>query len=200
MNPLTSVRIRPGLLLRLFIAAPVPPLEAVEALAGQVSQRVPGARIPREGWHVTLRFLGEVDDPAPVERAMREALSRATAAPGRIVGVGAFPNARRANVLWAGVQARGLEGIAGRVTRATLDLGEKPEKRVFVPHVTLARLRAPRDVSAFLAPYAGVEFGQAPFDEVALFASRPEVGGSVYERIASVRLPSQASMPAPGSP
>lgn len=171
---------------------PVPPHAPFSAVTQAIASGVPGARaVPDAAWHVTLRFLGEVEDAAPVLAALRARLFDARAAPGKVVGVGAFPDRRRARILWAGVLAPGIDAIARRVVNATAEFGEPPERHDFVPHVTLARLRDAHDVTKFLAAQAGVEFGPAPFDEVVVFRSALARAGPEYERLEAFRLKPQ---------
>lgn len=107
------------------------------------------AWVRRESLHVTLRFLGELDD---------EGLELALAAPDlplvgsfrlRAVGLGAFPGLRNASVLWAGIAAASEEDRRRFLALQTMSeqwarsIGRAPEKRRFRPHVTLGRVRRP---------------------------------------------------------
>jgi 2'-5' RNA ligase len=169
---------------RLFIGMPVPPHAALHDVTAKLTQRIPTARrVPDGSWHVTLRFLGDIDDPEPVITALREGLVAVYACPGRIVGVGAFPKKAHAAILWAGVNAPGIDTVARHVVESTAHIGEKPDERAFVPHLTLARLRAPRDVTADVADLAAVDLGPAPLDQVVLFQSRPGPAGPRYTAV-----------------
>lgn len=100
-----------------------------------------------EALHVTLKFLGNVTTAAVDE--MIAALDHAAAAHapfGMVIGgLGAFPGARRPQVLWLGVEDGGaLRAIAGDVDAALASLGFAPEARAFTPHVTVGRVRRPR--------------------------------------------------------
>jgi 2'-5' RNA ligase len=96
-----------------------------------------------EKWHLTVRFIGE----EPLERvaAIRDALDAATEgqaeAPLALGGIGAFPNFRRARVVWLGVAPDPkLEMLHHDIETACVALGMEPEGRPFRPHVTLARV------------------------------------------------------------
>lgn len=132
-------------------AAVVPPAEVVLALADRLSSlEIPGKPVPPPNWHVTLRFVGRVDDVS-YDRWLGT-LDQVTSMPMRIGldGLGAFPKPPRATVLWAGVDAPGLEDLAGAIEEATQIAGLPAEERPFRPHLTLARIRPPEDVRAVL--------------------------------------------------
>jgi len=134
---------------RLFVAVAIPGQVAkpVEAAVEPWRAAFPKARwIPQANWHVTLQFLGPVYPrlvPWVRERLGEVAV---TTAPfdTRVHGLGAFPSARRARVLWAGLDgAEGrLEGLATAVQRVLAP--ELPlETRPFAGHLTIARSDQP---------------------------------------------------------
>lgn len=120
--------------MRVFVAA-WPADDVVEAIAALARPDVRGVRwtIPDQ-WHVTLRFLGEVDDPTVVGARLRGAL------PGGVVAV-MGPASRRLGQGVHCVPVAGLDDLAAAVTSRTADIGLLPEQRPFFGHVTLARLR-----------------------------------------------------------
>jgi RNA 2',3'-cyclic 3'-phosphodiesterase len=99
--------------------------------------------------HLTLRFLGEVA-PEPLARVI--AVLPAAVAPVApfdlaLGGVGAFPSPDRPRVVWVGVTegAAQVRRLAARVSDALAPIGWPAEPGEFVPHVTLFRVRSPRD-------------------------------------------------------
>jgi RNA 2',3'-cyclic 3'-phosphodiesterase len=131
--------------LRLFVAAEVPD-DVRTAVAGAVAplrERFPKARwVPAKNQHVTLKFLGSTYPRLVdwVSATVGEVASRHAPFTTRVDGLGAFPNARRARVLWAG-----LDDADVSFGRLAADLDEalskefKPERRAFTPHLTVAR-------------------------------------------------------------
>ena len=128
--------------MRLFVA-----LDLSSALRTRLSflmGGLQGARwVPPENLHLTVRFIGEL----PGWRADEMDLALAgVMMPGFelvLSGVGAFAKAGRVTSLYAGVERNaGLERLQAKVERALQGAGLAPEKRRFVPHVTLARLGA----------------------------------------------------------
>jgi 2'-5' RNA ligase len=113
--------------------------------------RRPGLNpVDPEQAHVTVKFLGAVDD-AELD-AVREAVSAAVAdadvAPFtvRFGGYGVFPSLDYVSVVWLGVREGGeqLTRLHEAVEARTTDLGVEPERHEFTPHVTLARMNDAR--------------------------------------------------------
>ena len=176
--------------MRLFIGVPVPG----GPVYGRVASDLPlDARpVPPGTWHVTLRFLGEVFDPAAVADALQGAVRGRPRLPCVVEGLGAFPDAKRARVVWAGVRAPGIEGLAEAVESATAKFGEPPERRRFVAHATLARIRAPADLRSLVARHAGTRFAEGVLDRVVLYRSVTGPGGASYERLHEAPLGGEA--------
>jgi 2'-5' RNA ligase len=145
--------------MRMFVAL-VPPEPVLEDLATFLAPRQeaePDLRWTRpEQWHVTLAFLPDVADRhlddllARLERAAR----RRTAFTARLSGAGAFPNPARARVLWAGVDCgdalEELRRLATGARAAAAKAGTHVEGGPFHPHLTLARLGRPAEVTHLL--------------------------------------------------
>src|SRR5439155_10607209 len=137
--------------IRSFLAVLLPDAvrARIDAAAAEVRRQAPRVSWVRaENLHVTIRFLGSVDE-ATLGRA-REALEAATApaAPFTLAlgGFGGFPSPRAPRVIWVGV-TRGSEALAelhAGLERALAARGIPPESRGFHPHVTLGRARDPR--------------------------------------------------------
>ena len=127
-------------MLRLFVALPLPAL--VRDGLAMIQTGVPKARwVDRDNLHVTLRFVGEVEEHTGQDVAA--ALDRVDA-PGfdlRLTGVGHFGSDRKPTVLWAGVErSEALSLLKEKVDAAVRQAGIPPEGGKFKPHVTLARL------------------------------------------------------------
>jgi 2'-5' RNA ligase len=140
--------------------------------------------------HLTLVFLGEVTDEF-VCRAEPE-LSAACAASspfrGALRGLGAFPDPRRARVVWAGMSdgRQEMVGLQASVVAALRRVGFEPERRKFSPHLTLGRLRTPGTVSAVCER----EFATETFDvdRAVLYRSVLTPSGPEYARLAALTL------------
>lgn len=134
-------------------AAVVPPPEVVAALADRLeSYEIPGRLVPPANWHVTLRYIGEVE-PVAYERWLGELSSLRPDGPFRVTlsGIGTFPNPRRATVVWVGVDHVGrLDDLVAMVDGAAEAAGLGAEERPFVPHLTISRVRPPENVVSLL--------------------------------------------------
>jgi RNA 2',3'-cyclic 3'-phosphodiesterase len=170
--------------LRLFAAVEIP--EDIRGNLGEavlpVRERFPKARwVPIQNQHVTVKFLGSTY-PRLVEwvtGSISTVAGRHAPFPTRVEGLGAFPNGRKARVLWAG-----LDHAEGRLERLAKALDEAlarefaPEKRAFTPHLTVARFDPP----APLDPLE-VAFESEPFeiDRIVLFRSHLRRPAPIYE-------------------
>ena len=166
--------------MRLFVALS-PPEKALDELEATVAPLRPAWPDLRwtspQSWHVTLAFLGEVDEAVLDRLAVR--LERAAHRHAGLVlsaaGAGAFPTAPRARVLWTGLRADlgALRAIAGSVAAAARRAGAPPPdgRRRFRPHVTLARSREPADVRPLIAGLAGYSGTAWTADRVHLIRS-----------------------------
>jgi 2'-5' RNA ligase len=146
------------------------------------------------GWHVTLAFLGWIEaglSQEILERLVRPARDRQRVemAAG---GLGAFPSARRARVLWYGLTDAGgaaaslAEGI-GRALAPTVPRVD--DGSPFRPHLTLARARAERgvDLASWMAGRA-VPSGVVPLERVILYRSHLGRGPAHYEALGEVTV------------
>ncbi len=138
--------------------------------------------VSAENYHITLRFIGDVDG-ATSERFC-EALARIKATRFTLVlaGIGSFGRGRP-RAVWAGVgPSEPLAELARAHEQAALTAGLEPEGRKFHPHVTLARMRGGRASGvaeylehngAFLSPAFAVT-------RFVLFSARESRGGGPY--------------------
>jgi RNA 2',3'-cyclic 3'-phosphodiesterase len=174
--------------MRLFLAIPLTD-EArhaiVHHLKSHLAHPLPGRPVRPELWHLTLRFLGEVDEVGS-DRVVREvdAADLGPAFEVRWSTLGAFPRPRRANVLWLGVDRGEAEAsrLAAMVEEALEGAGFDPEDRPFRSHLTLSRIRPDQDVTATLdaVPALGMTM---PVARVVLYRSHLGPGGPRYEEL-----------------
>lgn len=174
--------------MRLFLGVPAPPSPAYADVTRSLLQVRPAARpVPDGTWHCTLRFVGELDSSDALVAALDPALAGHPSLPCAVRGVGAFPEPRRARVVWAAIQAPGLDGLADAAREATRGIGQ-PEERGFVGHVTLARLRDPADLRPWLQGHRDRVLAEGVLDRVVLFRSVLGPQGPSYEGIHAWRL------------
>lgn len=170
--------------LRLFTAVRVP-RDQLEWLDREVTgiKGLPGARWTTvENQHVTLNFLGWIEARLlPDVTAAVDATGDAHApAEVSLSGLGAFPRARRARVLWAGIEdPRGLlPALAHDLGERLRAVGYEPEERAYTAHLTLARFKEPRAVELPELPGPPSAFTA---DRITLFRTRLSPSGARYE-------------------
>lgn len=184
--------------MRAFVAVRLdePARAALGAAIGRLRAAAPHvAWVPPENLHLTLKFLGNVETGAleAVAGALAAAVGAVRPFDFDVRGLGAFPTALRARVVWAGA-AGGREAmaeVASRVERALAPLGFPSEARGFSPHVTLGRAREPRKdarLSALIEAGAGLGFGVVRVAAVSLMRSDLSPRGAHYAEIASAPL------------
>lgn len=188
--------------IRAFIAIELPPAtqEKLEQISRRLQQDLEGTPIrwvKAENIHLTLKFLGEVSmNNLPVLKDILT-LEAAEIPPFSIsIGeLGAFPNPKRARVLWVDVAApQELITLQRSIESQTTRLGYTPEDRPFTPHLTLGRVNrtvSSADLSRIAQVLQTVHIGFVDVVEVnslKLFKSDLQPGGSVYTCLHSAPL------------
>lgn len=141
--------------------------------------------------HLTLRFLGDLEEPDLRRVAATVADVAITVAPFTMwtKGLGAFPSPRRPRVLWAGIEAADeLYELQSAIETALAELGFDRERRRFHPHITLGRIRddAP-DLAALLAELAVPEEPTA-VGSVRVMKSRLRSSGATHDVVSEFAL------------
>lgn len=177
-------------MIRLFAALDLP--EDVRDRLAMIAGGVPGARwTPPENMHLTLRFVGDVDETVFADVAAALSRVEAPAFDLAIEGVGNFARGRMPTMLWAGVaKSPALDLLQGRVDQAVTGAGLPPDARRFSPHVTLARLKgSPRGrVQQFIADHALFRLPPFRVESFTLFSSFRGHAGAIYRAEASYDL------------
>lgn len=182
--------------MRVFVAI-FPPPEVGETLY-RAALNLPvegGVRwVDPRNIHLTLKFLGDVreeslDGIVAATDSVRERHEKFEAG---VTGFGAFPSARRARILWAGIGegSERLRTLAGDLEAALEPLGFERERRPYTPHVTVGRARG-RPV---ILGDAGTAMKPLGFnaERVDVVRSVLREGGAAYEVLESRELPDRA--------
>jgi 2'-5' RNA ligase len=173
-------------MLRLFVGIELPP--ELKLRLSLLCAGVPGARWVDPGnYHLTLRFIGEVDEGLASDIDAALAQIRAPRFDLALAGVGHFGD----RMLWAGVdKSPPLVHLRDKVESALVRLGLAPETRRYAPHVTLARLRntSAAKLHSFLAEHALFRSEPFPVDRFNLIASYLTKSGAIYEDQADYAL------------
>jgi 2'-5' RNA ligase len=166
---------------RLFTAIEIPP----EVAADLASLRggIPGARwVDPENYHLTLRFIGDVDDETAHDVIMMLAQVRRRAFELRFSGLDQFGGKKPRAVFAAAAASAPLAELQADHERIFRRLAIEQDSRKFIPHVTLARLRetSPREVADYLAIRGGYRSRPFPITRFVLFSARASTGGGPY--------------------
>jgi 2'-5' RNA ligase len=179
--------------MRTFIAIEIPPEVKSVLAAFQSELRRVGANV---GWsnpesiHLTLKFLGEVDEKLVREIGQICVDLAAEYQPFQLglAGVGVFPNARKPRVLWAGLSGD-VEKTA-EMQRLLNDrltpLGFEREEKDFNPHLTLGRIKSEKKIRELLAVANAYPLAPLAFDvrELVLMKSELLPAGARYTSLA----------------
>ncbi|MBN9522738.1 RNA 2',3'-cyclic phosphodiesterase [bacterium] len=149
-----------------------------------------------DGMHVTLLFLGELDDRdiLPVCRAVEAVAATEPGFPLRVSGVGAFPNIRRPKVVWGGITdgAEQLRRLYTAIEAKLLDLGVyRKEERDYTPHLTLGRVKGEADgytLAPELPKLLAWDGGRTVVNEVCVYSSELRRDGPEYAILARAEL------------
>jgi len=151
---------------------------------------IPGKRQPPENWHITLSFVGECTE-SEAERIAFGVAENLNADPTRVwcTGLGSFPKPAKASVVYVGVDDPDnlLAYLAGVCDEAAVDAGFMSEHRPYVPHVTLSRIRPPRDLRQLLS---GCGEFRVPIGitEITMYRTRSTKTGPTYDVVERMPL------------
>lgn len=167
---------------RLFVGLrPPPPIrrQLLDMMGG-----VPGARWQDDAQlHITLRFIGEIERHQAEDVALALGQLRCPAPQVALSGVGQFDTRGRPNAVWAGVRPHeALAALHRKVDQALVRIGLLPERRAYLPHITLARLGAGAGTTdRFLADHAGLASASFGFPHFLLYESHLGHQGAGYD-------------------
>ena len=166
---------------RIFTGLEIP-ADVAQSLA-TLRGGLPGARwIDPENYHLTLRFIGDVDDTLASEVAWMLGQVRRREFELRFESVSSFGGRRPRAVIAALAPTRELMELQAEHERLMRRVGLEPEGRKYTPHITLARLRnsSSRQVADYLATRALIRSPPFKVSRFVLFSSRASVGGGPY--------------------
>jgi 2'-5' RNA ligase len=193
--------------MRSFIAAELPAaaLRQLTATQHQLVQQLRASQLdrcvrwtPASNIHLTLRFLGDIDESqcATLVQGLPAVAARYSPLAVRVDGLGCFPNTARPSVIWCGLQGdlRRLVEMQQAVDSVVRSAAIAPDEKGFKPHLTIARTQRGatgaqlRAVGAVVADYAAL-YGASPvdestsIDELLLLRSELTPSGPVYTRL-----------------
>ncbi|MCH2210166.1 MAG: RNA 2',3'-cyclic phosphodiesterase [Fuerstiella sp.] len=175
--------------IRTFIAFSVDPDLQLRRVIDELSQIGPSVRISGSSTlHLTLRFLGETAEESVSEliRILNEVAAEFTAVDAAMSGLGVFPDMKKPSVVWVGVkELRTLVTLQTDLESRLIMAGWSPDKRVYRPHITVARgnlrrRRTPDLLFELLDRHTTTDFGTVHLDRIVLYQSELSSGGASY--------------------
>jgi RNA 2',3'-cyclic 3'-phosphodiesterase len=177
--------------MRAFLAFETSP-EVVDRLV-EVEDELRGTRadvklVEKENLHFSVKFLGEIPDDLVAEIDRRIGALTISKMEVGVHGLGAFPDLRRPRVVWAGVSERDREGVVALCTAAikALEGVGKSDDRPYHPHITLGRVRSPRNQEALVSvirEYSNQDFGSSLVLALKLKSSTLTPNGPIYRDV-----------------
>jgi 2'-5' RNA ligase len=161
-------------------------LELPEAVVGQLALArggVVGARwMEPEDYHITLRFIGDVDGAAARDIAETLGDIRRPMTPVRFEGLSSFGGGKPRAIVARVKAKQALIDLQAEQERRLRRIGLEPETRKFLPHVTLARLRGAgaRAVADYLATRGALIAESFVAERFVLYSARDGSGGGPY--------------------
>lgn len=166
---------------RLFTALEVP--DDVTASLSLLRGGLTGARwVDPDNYHVTLRFIGDIDDALARDITLALAEVRRPATTLRLDGLAVFGGRKPRAIIASVAPTAALLELQAEHERLLRRVGVEPETRKFTPHVTLARLNgtSSRQAADYLAMHGLFDRLAFAADRFVLYSARASVGGGPY--------------------
>lgn len=154
----------------------------------------------RVGWekkeklHLTLKFLGEIEENklSELAAAVEETAGKIKSFSLQLEDAGVFPDVKVAKVLWIDLKDEqgNLIELNKTLEKECERRGFKRENRNFKPHLTIARLREPKNSKELVEKYLHKKFEPVNLEvsEIVIFQSALQSTGSVYNKIYTAQL------------
>lgn len=148
-----------------------------------------------ENMHLTLKFLGDTDEAIvdDIEERIKSAAQDYEPFSVHVKGVGAFPNFKKARVLWIAVDEgmQTLQDLAGDVDKQISELGFEREKRKYTAHLTIGRVKDSRSIELVrdkMVENQNFSAGEFKVDSIYLIKSQLTQHGPIYTKLKKITL------------
>jgi 2'-5' RNA ligase len=151
--------------------------------------------VPVGNIHITLKFFGQIAEAQvePIVQAAGDIARGQQPFTLKVVGAGAFPSVKNPRVVWLGVEGdlNLMAGFYRQLETAFAGLGFPPEDRPFSPHLTLGRVKSPRnrvELSRCLTTLAAPQSKPFQVREIVLYRSNLSPQGATYSPLRKIPL------------
>ena len=184
---------------RIFIALPVNDDKIIQSLT-DVADSLGVYRsilkiVPPVNYHITVKFFGQIEsDIAESLKKSFMSLNQLNMVDFHIDKISTFSNRNNPSVIWAGLKCseKPLVKIINSINELSLSFGFPAEKRNFVPHLTLARIKnnakVPVELKDYLNSKIELKFSSSLFNELILFESILKKTGPEYKKLGVINL------------
>ena len=186
---------------RTFIAIEIPKKVQSKAFSviDKLSKETSSIRwVSRENLHVTLKFLGDVEDRDTY--AVCQAVTEVTRQNRRFTvdcnGIGAFPSVEKPRTIWLGIDEpeNRLSNMYAEMEDSLQKLGYPQEARQFRPHLTIGRIQHGRrnmgNLTTQMQNLSTTAIGEIPVNELVIFSSELTRSGPIYTTLGRATLKS----------
>lgn len=178
-------------LIRVFVSIPVPDTGPLEEVLGDL-RTVKGVKVsPASQLHITLRFIGDVDDrKVPrIQKALEDAVRGVEPFTISLSGAGTFPPKGNLRIVWIGLEPEGLlKDISQRLSENLKAANIKFDEKPFKGHVTVGRCNGPVDASGFLQRHGKEGFLEFQCSGIKIMRSELKPSGAVHSVLCEVKL------------
>jgi len=181
--------------LRTFIAVDIGALEELVKLEDELEAIGANLKmVEPKNIHLTLKFLGDTADDQVEEivKIIEDCVKDLKPFNLELEGTGAFPNLNYIKVIWVGVNDHGILGPVTRNLNSELtSLGFKSENRGFSPHITLARVKSPKNkkqLKELILKHKDKTFQKLQIDKIRLKKSILDSKGPTYYTLGEINL------------
>lgn len=169
--------------------------QSIADVIGKCNQKSKGIKwVAVENIHITLKFLGEVNEGLmpDIQKRLAPVCAARNIFGVNIKGAGAFPNFKYPNVLWIGIdESEKLKRLYEDMEDVLSELGFEKENRKFSPHLTIGRIKDRKGIESVIKEiytFKDAFFGSIDVNEILLMRSILKPEGAEYSKIAAFRL------------
>ena len=177
--------------IRMFISIPIKETDSIVPVLDDIKQIRNVRASPTSQLHITMRFIGDIDDgkTKKVVKAVEDAVTGLQPFIIRIRGTGCFPNIKRPNVVWVGVEPEDiLRQIAERISVNLKSMNISFDEKPFKSHVTVGRCSGPADVAPLVEKYQDTEFTSFECDRILIMRSELSPKGAKHTVLHAVMI------------